>query len=265
MIFSDTAAAGGTAGTVQFGASVSPRTASAPCRRRQLVARARGVGRGARVGPGAGRGGRLKRRAGVRCWPGRRRAGERARHAARAGAGRARAEREVQRGADRRQRARPGRGPGRGLLVRGAVQPARPAAQPRRRRGARQRPGQPGQRVPGRARRRDDGLRVELPHDRVQPPAACRWSRPGGSCRCTRPTRSPASGRSSSTSPRRCLATSWPTRSPGRSGSTPFGQPRGAARLALGRRSSRGKPVHLPDHGATTPGRRRRTSSSTRG
>ncbi len=68
--------------------------------------RAGQVRRGAPVGQGAVGRGRLQRLAGAfrrLCWPGRWR-GERAGHAARAGTDRAQREREVQRGADRRQR-----------------------------------------------------------------------------------------------------------------------------------------------------------------
>ena len=168
VIFGDTPRRAGRRGRCGSARRWRTRCRSAACRRRGCPC-ARRVGRRPRVGrvpAGAGDSSgsvvfavRLGR-------PGRR--GQRAGHAARPGADRARGERDVQRRADRRQRPRAGRGAGRRLLVHRSVGPARPAAQHRRRRDARQRPGQPGQRVPGRAGRRDDGVRVELPHDRVQ-------------------------------------------------------------------------------------------------
>ena len=62
-IFSDTAKAGGTTGTVRFGASVERRLVLRLGVAVIAAARARGLGHGARVGRGAGRGGRLERRA----------------------------------------------------------------------------------------------------------------------------------------------------------------------------------------------------------
>ena len=166
-IFSDTAKAGGTTGTVRFGASVertSPFGAVSPSMLRLapgasatvLVSADVPAGAGDSSGAvtfdtGAGGGGPVSVPVTLRGLV----------------AGRDRFRRDVQRRADRRQRARPGRGPGRQLLVRGAVGPAAHAARRRGRRGAPQRPGEPGERVPGRAGRADDGLRVELPHHRV--------------------------------------------------------------------------------------------------
>ena len=285
VIFSDTAKAGGTAGTVRFGASVSsaqPFGTVSPSTLVLAPGASDVVHVSARVPAGAGdsSGSVVFATAGP---------GQRAGHAARAGAGAARRDRDLQRGADRRQRARAGRGAGRRLLLHGAVrprafqhrafhhrsfqhgafhhwaaQPARHGTRRRRRRDARQRPGQPGQRLPGRAGRRDDGLRVELPHHRVRQRRRARGVARRGSSRCTRRTRSLACGRSSSTSRRRCRATSLPTRSPGGSGSTPC-QP------AAGRCPTRPRPrspraSRSPTRSrCTTRGRPPRTSSSTRG
>ncbi len=120
-IFSDTAAAGGTAAAVRFGASVARTSSFGSVSPAVADAEAGRLGRGAGVGRGAGRGGRLKRRDRVRHRPGRRRPGQRPGHPARPGRRRAGGQRHVQRRAHRRQRTLAGRGPGRGLLVRGAV------------------------------------------------------------------------------------------------------------------------------------------------
>ena len=101
--------------TVRFGA-MSPAS---------LVPRARRLGRGARVRPGPGERGRLKRLRGARHGPRGRAAGDRARHAARPGAGRPGRDRDVQRDAGRRQRPFPRHRAGRRLLVRRAVESAR--------------------------------------------------------------------------------------------------------------------------------------------
>ena len=117
-IFSDTAAAGGTAAAVRFGASVARTSSFGSVSPAVADAEAGRLGRGTGVGRGAGRGGRLKRRDRVRHRPGRRRPGQRPGHAARPGRRRAGGQRHVQRRAHRRQRPLSGRGPGRGLLVR---------------------------------------------------------------------------------------------------------------------------------------------------